>query len=85
MAFQTMVHPVTENVYTRSTFHSPIFKSFDRRKPEPTPIASESNISLGGMEGLREQYSAEGLSDQTTDLPESSRRPSILHHYKKGW
>ena len=85
VAFPTMVHPVTENVYIRSNFHSPISKSFDRPKPKPTHIVSESNISLSGMEGIRQQYSAEGLSDQTIDLLESSRRPSRLHHYKTGW
>ena len=66
-----MVHPVIENVYTRSNFHSPIPKSFDRPKPKPTPIVSESNISLSSMEGFQQQYSAESLSDQTIDLLES--------------
>ena len=42
VAFPTMVHPVVENVCTRSNFHSHISKSFDRPKPVPTPIASES-------------------------------------------
>ena len=37
------------------------------------------------MEGLRQQYSAEGLSGQTIDLLESSRRPGRLHHDKTGW
>ena len=37
------------------------------------------------MEGLRQQYSAEGLSDQTIDLLESIRRRDTLHHYKMGW
>ena len=85
MTFPIMVHPVIENAYTRSNFHSPISKSFDRPKPKLTPIVSESNISLSSMEGLWQQYSAEGLSDQTTDLLESSRRLGTLHHYKKGW
>ena len=85
VSFPIMVQPVIENVYTKSNFHSPISKSFDRPKPKPTPILSESNISLSSMEGLRQQYSAEGLSDETTDLLESSRRPGTLHHYKKGW
>ena len=67
MAFPTMVHPVIENVYTRSSFHFPVSKSFDRPKPKPTPIVSESNISLSSMEGFWQQCSAEGLSDQTTD------------------
>ena len=53
VAFPTMVHQVIENVYTKSNFHSPISKSFDRLKPEPTPIVSESNIGLSGMEGFR--------------------------------
>ena len=64
-----MVHTVIENVYTRSNFHSPFSKCFDRPKPKLTPIVSESNIS---MEGLRQQYSAEGLLDETTDLLKSS-------------
>ena len=85
VAFPTMVHPVIENVYTRSNFHPPISKLFDRSKPNPTPIVTESNVSLSGMEGLRQQYSAESLSDQTTDLLERSRRPGTLHHYKTGW
>ena len=85
VAFPTMVHPVIENIYTRFNFHSPISKSFDRPKPKPTPIVLEPNISLSSMGGLRQQYSAEGLSDQTTDLPESSRRPGTLHHCKTGW
>ena len=63
VAFPTIVYPVTENVYTRSNFHSLISKSFDRPKPKPTPIVSEPNISLS-MEGLLKQHSAEGLSDQ---------------------
>ena len=53
VAFPTMVHPVIENVYIRSNFHPPISKSFDRSKPNPTPIVTESNVSLSGMEGLR--------------------------------
>ena len=61
VALPTMVHPVIENVYARSNFHSPISKSFDRPKPKPTPIVSESNISLSSMEGPQQQYSAEGL------------------------
>ena len=85
VTFPTMVHPVIKNVYTRSSFHSLISKSFDRSKPEPTSIVSESNISLSGMEGLRQQYSAEGLSDQTNDLLESSRKPGTLHHYTTVW
>ena len=36
------------------------------------------------MEGLRQQCSAEGLSDQIIDLLESSRTPGTLHHYKTG-
>ena len=55
VAYPTMAHPVIENVYTRSNFHSPISKSFDRSKPNPTPIVTESNVSLSGMEGLRQQ------------------------------
>ena len=81
LAFLTMVHPVIEDVYTRSNFHSPISKSFDRPKPKQTPIESKSNVSLSCIEGLQQQYSAEGLSDQTTDLLESSQRPGTLHHY----
>ena len=67
-----MLHPDIENVYTRCNFHCPISKSFDRSKPEPTPIVSVLNISLSSMEGLQQQYSAEDLPDQTTDLLESS-------------
>ena len=87
VTFPTMVHPVIENVHTRSHFHSPISKSFDRPKPKPTPIVSESNISLSGMKGLQQQHSAEDLSDQTIDLLESSRRSSTLHpcKTKTGW
>ena len=66
VAFPTIVDPVTENVYTRSNFHSLISKSFDKPKPKPTPIVSESNISLSSMEGLLKQHSAEGLSDQSS-------------------
>ena len=84
VAFPTMVHPVIENVYTRFNFHFPIPKYFDRPKPKPTPIVSESNISLSSMEGLRQQYSVEGLSDQTVNLLKSSRRLGTLHHYKTG-
>ena len=76
-----MVHPVIENVYTRSNFHTPTFKSFDRPKPEPTPTVSESNISLSDMEGLRKKYSAESLLEQT-DLLENSQRLGTLHHHK---
>ena len=71
-----MVYPVIDYVYTRSNLHCPISKSFDRPKPQPTPIVSESNISLSSMEDLRQQYSTEGLSDQIIDLLESSRRPA---------
>ena len=85
VTFLTMLHPVIENVYTRPNFYSPISKSFDRSKPKPTPIVSESNISLSNMDGLRQQYSVKGLSDQTTDLLESSGRPGTLHPYKTGW
>ena len=84
VAFPTMLHPVIEIVYTRSNFHSPIPKSFDRPKPEPTPIVPESNIKFSGMEGLRQQYFVEGLSVQTIDSLESSRRPGTRHHYKTG-
>ena len=70
VASATMVHPVIENVYITFNFHSPISKSFDSPKLKPAPIVSELNIS--SMEGLRQQYSAEGLSDQTIDLLESS-------------
>ena len=72
VAFPTMVHQVIENVYARSNFHSPISKSFDRPKTEPTPIVSKSNIGLNGMEGLRQHYSSEGLSNQIIDLLKSS-------------
>ena len=72
VAFPTMVHPVIENVYTRFDFHFPISKYFNRPKPKPTPTVSESNIILSSMEGLPQQYSAEGLSDKTIDLVESS-------------
>ena len=68
VAFPIMVHPVIENAYTRSNVHPPISKFFDRPKAKPTSIMSGSNISLSSMEGLRQQYSAEGLSDQTIDL-----------------
>lgn len=37
------------------------------------------------MRALRKQYSAKGLSGQTTNNFESSRKPSTLHHYKMGW
>ena len=43
------------------------------------------NVGLSGMEGLRQQYSAEDLSYKTIDLLESNRRPVTLHHYKTGW
>ena len=85
VAFPTMVHLVIENVYTRSNFHFPISKSFDRPKPKPIPIVLESSISLSAVEGIRQQYSAGGLSDQTIGLLESSRRPGTLHHYKTEW
>ena len=83
MAFPTMVHLVIENVYTRSNYH--FSKSLDRHKPKPTPTVSQSNISLSSIEGVRQQYSAEGLPDQKNDLLESSRRLGTLHHYKTGW
>ena len=79
-----MLHLVNEDVYTRSNFYSPISKYFDRPKPEPTRIVSELNISLNGMEGFRQQYSAECLSDQILDLLEISRRPGTLHYCKTG-
>ena len=72
VAFATMIHPVIENVYTTVNFHSPISKSFDSPKLKPAPVVSELNISISSMEGLRQQYSAEGLSNQTMDLLESS-------------
>ena len=80
-----MVHPVIENVYTRFNFLSSISKFFDRPKPKPTLIVSESKISLSSMKGLRQQYSAERLSDQAIDLLQSSWTPGTLHHYKTGW
>lgn len=84
VTFPTMLHLVNEDVYTRSNFYSHISESFDRPKPEPTRIVSESNISLNGMEGFRQQYSAECLSDQILDLLEISRRPGTLHYCKTG-
>ena len=74
-----MVHPVIEKVYTKISFHPPISKYFDRPKPKLTPIVSQSNISLNSMEGLGQQYPAEGFSDQTIDLLESSLRLGTLH------
>ena len=85
VAFPTKIHPVIENAYTRSNFHSPISKSFNRPKPKLTLIVSELNTSLSSMEGVWQQYSAEGLSDQTIDFLESSWRLGILLHYKTGW
>ena len=84
VAFPTMVHPIIENIYTRSNFHSPISKSFGRPKPKPTSTVSKSNISLSSMEGFQQQYSAEGLSDKTTNLLESSQKLGTLHYYKTG-
>ena len=84
VAFSNLVHPAIENVYTRSNFHSLISKSFGRPKSEPTPIVSESNIGLSNMKGLRQQYFAKDLSEQATDLRESSRKTGTLHHYKMG-
>ena len=72
VAFATIVHPVIKNVYTTFNFHSPISRSFDSPKLKPAPIVSELNIGITSMKGLRQQYSAEGLSDQTIDLLESS-------------
>ena len=46
---------------------------------------SESNTGFSNLEGLLQQYSAEGLSDQTNDLLESSRRLETLYHYKTEW
>ena len=60
-------------------------KSFGRPKPEPTPVVSESSISLSSMKCFRQHYFTEGLSDQTIDLLESSQRLGTLHHYKTGW
>ena len=37
------------------------------------------------MEGFQQQYSAEDLSDKTTNLLESSQKPGTLHSYKTGW
>ena len=84
VAFPTMVHPIIENIYTRSNFHSPISKSFGRPKPKPTSTVSKSNINLSSMEGFQQQYSAEGLSDKTTNLLESSQKLGTLHYYKTG-
>ena len=84
-AFPSMVHPIIENIYTRSNFHSPISKSFGRPKPKLTTIRSKSNINLSSMEGFQQQYSAEDLSDKTTNLLESSQKPGTLHSYKTGW
>ena len=47
-------------------------KSFDRLKPEPALIASESNIGLSGMKGLWQKYFAKDLSWLTVDLLEIS-------------
>ena len=84
-AFPTMEHHATESVYTRFNFHCPISRHFHRPKLEATPIVSESNISLSSIEGLPQQYFAEGLSDQKIDFLESNRRSNTLHHYKTGW
>ena len=45
LAFLTMVHPVIEDVYTRSNFHSPISKSFDRPKPKQTPMSQNQMLA----------------------------------------
>ena len=66
-------------------FIPPFLNLFTDPNEKPTPIVPESNICLSGMEGLRQQYSAEGLSGQTIELLKSSRRPGTLHYYKMGW
>ena len=79
VAFPPIVDPVIENVYTRSNFHSLISKSFDRPKPKPTAIVSESNISLSSMEGLLKQHSAEGLLDQSSVIMIMLRQDSHVN------
>ena len=49
-----------------------ISKTFDRPEPEPTLVVSESSIYLCSIQGLWQQFSAEGLSDQTIDFLGSS-------------
>ena len=66
-------------------FSFPRFQIFwPKTKPKPTstPIMSESNTGFSNLEGLWQHYSSEGLSDQTNDLLESSRRLGRLYHYK---
>lgn len=81
VAFPTMIHPVIEDVYTRSIINSPIFKSFDIPELKSTSIVSETWFS--SMEVLGQQYSA-ALSGQTIQLPQSRRRPGTLYPYKTG-
>ena len=69
-------------------FSFPRFQIFwPKTKPKPTstPIMSESNTGFSNLEGLWQHYSSEGLSDQTNDLLESSRRLGTLYHYKTEW
>ena len=85
VASPTMVKPVIENVYIKSNIHSPICTIFWQTQTRTKTHCIRIKYWLDGMEGLRQQYSAEGLSDQTIDLLESIRRRDTLHHYKMGW
>lgn len=83
----TLTTPVwswVEDVYTRSNFSSPIFKSFDISEPKSTPLASEQYTCFSSMEGLGRQYFAV-LSGQTIELNKSRRRRGTLYPYKTGW
>ena len=67
------------SIHTRSNFYSLICKSFERLKPEPTHIFSQSNIGLSSIDSFWQQYSQQGLSGETNDLLESSQKPSRTH------
>lgn len=85
LAITNMVHSVTENEYSTSITNPTLTKPSDRPKRKTTSVMPKSHTSFGGLESLREQYTAEGLSGQTIELLESSRRQGTLYHYKTGW
>ena len=85
MARPTMVPKFAKNVSEKSSTSPFIQRSFEGPSRERTPSNPEQLTPLSGMDHLRQNLLAEGLSKRSSDLITNSRRMSSVKHYESAW
>ena len=85
MADTTLVPQASTIINSQSKHHISYPKSTAKCTNGASSISGKQNIKVCGLESFRESLIDSGLSESTTSLISSARRPSLNLNYDSSW